>query len=41
MARALERLRQKRTYDANLIDDLELIVNNIKEERFVEAIINI
>ena len=41
MKRTLERLRKKGTYDSNLIDDLELIVNAIKEERFVEAIINI
>lgn len=34
-------MKKKEIYDANLLDDLVLIVQTIKEAKFVEAILNI
>ena len=34
-------MRKKNSYDENLLDDLKLIVSSIKEEKFIQAILNL
>ena len=41
MIKAVEKMKKKEIYDHNLLDDLIMIVQTIKEAKFVEAIINI
>lgn len=41
MTAALAKMRSRNAYDCDLIDDLLLIVANLKEEKFVEAILNL
>ena len=41
MLKWIERLKNKNIYDNNMLHDLATIVQRIKEEKFIEATLNI
>jgi hypothetical protein len=41
MMKCIVRLKKKNIYDNNMLDDLSTIVERIKEEKFIEATLNI
>ena len=41
MIKCIVRLKNKNIYDNNMLDDLSTIVERIKEEKFIEATLNI